>query len=230
MITAIAVDDEPLALKVIEHFCKESTVVQLVKTFTQPKDALTYLENFPADLLFLDINMPSLNGIDLYKSLNKETMVIFTTAYSEYAVQSYELSAIDYLLKPFTQERFEQATGKAQDYYQYTHQKQATTNYLFIRADYSLVKINIADILFIEGLDDYIKVHIHQQKTIVARSTMKAILDKLPTTEFFRVHRSYIIPLKRIEQVRNKTIKIGETEIPIGNSYEQDFLQLIKGG
>lgn len=229
MITAIAIDDEPLALKVIEHFCKESADVQLVKTFTQPKDALAYLENFPADLLFLDINMPSLNGIDLYKSLSKETMVIFTTAYSEYAVQSYELNAIDYLLKPFTQERFEQATTKARDYFQYTHQKQSTTNYLFIRADYSLVKINLEDILFIEGLDDYIKVHIHQQKTIVARSTMKAILDKLPAKEFFRVHRSYIIPLKRIEQVRNKIIKIGETEIPIGNSYEQEFLQLIKG-
>lgn len=229
MITAIAIDDEPLALKVIEHFCSESQVVQLVKTFTQPKDALAYLEKYPTDLLFLDINMPSLNGIDLYKSVSKNTMVIFTTAYSEYAVQSYELSAIDYLLKPFTKERFEQALAKAKDYFQYVHQKQPTANYLFIRADYSLVKINVADILFIEGLDDYIKVHIQNQKTIVARSTMKAILDKLPSNEFFRVHRSYIIPLKRIEQVRNKTIKIGETEIPIGNSYEQEFLQLIKG-
>jgi DNA-binding LytR/AlgR family response regulator len=229
MITAIAIDDEPLALNVIEHFCKQVPDLQLVKTFTQPREALAYLTDSPTDLLFLDINMPSLNGIDLYKSLKQDTMVIFTTAYSEYAVESYELSAIDYLLKPFTKERFEQAITKAKEYAQYVSQKQPGTNYLFIRADYSLVKINPEEILFIEGLDDYIKVHIHQQKTVVARSTMKAIFDKLPSKEFVRVHRSYIIPIKRIELVRNKSIKIGNTEIPIGNSYEQEFMQLIKG-
>jgi DNA-binding LytR/AlgR family response regulator len=228
MITAIAIDDEPLALNVIEHFCKQSTEIQLVRTFTQPKEALAYLIKFPADLLFLDINMPSLNGIDLYKSLKQDTMVIFTTAYSEYAVESYELSAIDYLLKPFTQERFEQAITKAKEYSQFLQQKQSGANYLFIRADYSLVKINLNDILFIEGLDDYIKVHIQNQKTLVARSTMKSILDKLPASEFIRVHRSFIVPLKRVEQVRNKTIRIGDTDIPIGNSYEQDFLQHIR--
>lgn len=229
MITAVAIDDEPLALNVIEHFCKQASGIQLVKTFTQPREALQHLEKFPADLLFLDINMPSLNGIDLYKSLKQDTMVIFTTAYSEYAVESYELSAIDYLLKPFTQDRFEQALAKAREYFQYIHQKQPASAHLYIRADYSLVKINLHDILFIEGLDDYIKVHIQNQKTLVARSTMKAILDKLPASEFVRVHRSYIVPLKRIEQVRNKTIYINNTEIPIGNSYEQDFLQHIKG-
>jgi DNA-binding LytR/AlgR family response regulator len=229
MIKAIAIDDEPLALKVIEHFCREVDFIELEKTFTKPNEALSHLQKFPVDLLFLDINMPSLNGIELYKALQQNTMVIFTTAYSEYAVESYALNAIDYLLKPFTQERFNQALAKANEYYQYIN-KQNITNYLFIRADYSLVKINIADILYIEGLDDYVKIHLHQQKIIVARITMKSMLEKLPATEFFRVHRSYIIPLNRVEQVRNKTIKIGEVEIPIGNSYEQDFLQLIKGG
>jgi DNA-binding LytR/AlgR family response regulator len=229
MIKAIAIDDEPLALKVIEHFCREVDFIELEKIFTKPNEALNHLQKFPVDLLFLDINMPSLNGIELYKALQQNTMVIFTTAYSEYAVESYELNAIDYLLKPFTQERFNQAVAKANEYYQYIN-KQNTSNYLFIRADYSLVKINIADILYIEGLDDYVKIHLHQQKTIVARITMKNMLEKLPATEFFRVHRSYIIPLNRVEQVRNKMIKIGEVEIPIGNSYEQDFLQLIKGG
>lgn len=228
MMKAIAVDDEPLALNVIEHFCNQAGDIDLKITFTSPNDALKHLEKFPTDLLFLDINMPSLNGIELYKAIKQDTMVIFTTAYSEYAVQSYELSAIDYLLKPFTQDRFEQAVAKAREYFQYIH-KQTPSSYLFIRADYSLVKINIADILYIEGLDDYIKVHMQNQKTIVARMTMKGMMEKLPPTEFYRVHRSYIIPLKRIEQVRNKMIKIGDTEIPIGNSYEQDFLPLIKG-
>ncbi len=227
MIKAIAVDDEPLALNVIEHFCKQTGDIELEKTFTGPNDALKHLQKFPTDLLFLDINMPSLNGIELYKAIKQDTMVIFTTAYSEYAVQSYELSAIDYLLKPFTQERFEQAITKAREYFQYIH-KQTASNYLFIRADYSLVKINIADILYIEGLDDYIKVHIQNQKTVVARMTMKVMLEKLPVNEFYRVHRSYIVPLNRIEHVRNKMIKIGDTEIPIGNSYEQDFLRMIK--
>jgi DNA-binding LytR/AlgR family response regulator len=228
MMKAIAIDDEPLALRVIERFCLDNESVALEKTFTGPNEALRHLQKFPTDLLFLDINMPSLNGIDLYKSIRQETMVIFTTAYSEYAVQSYELNAIDYLLKPFTKERFNQAITKAKEYFQFIH-KQNQTNNLFIRADYSLVNINIDDILYIEGLDDYIKVHVHNQKTIVARSTMKAILEKLPAKDFVRVHRSFIIPLKRIESVRNKTIKIGDSEIPIGNSYEQEFLQQIKG-
>lgn len=155
MISAIALDDEPPALKVIESFCGQTDSIELVKSFTQPNEALKHLRKFPVDLLFLDIQMPSMSGIDFYKSLNQETMVIFTTAHSQFALEGFNLNAIDYLLKPFSIQRFQQAVAKANDFYNYTHQMDKIQNqYLFIRADYKLMKISISDILFIEGLND----------------------------------------------------------------------------
>ncbi len=124
MIKAIAIDDEPLALKIIENFCMDAPNIQLEKTFSKPTDALKYINNFPVDLLFLDIQMPSISGIDFYKNLNQDMMVIFTTAYSEYAVDGFNLNAIDFLLKPFTMERFLQAVNKAEDFYSYAHSKE----------------------------------------------------------------------------------------------------------
>lgn len=230
MIQAIAIDDEPPALKLIENFCREVNFIELQKTFTSPTDALKYLAKFPVDLLFLDINMPSLSGIDLYKQVRQDTMAIFTTAHSEYAVEGFNLNAVDFLLKPFTIERFTQAANKANDFYQYQHPGQgAVQQFLFVRADYSLIKIPIADILFIEGLDDYLKIHIHNQKMVVARMTMKSILDKLPAGEFIRVHRSFIISFAKIEVIRNKAVMIAGTEIPIGASYEENFQRMLRG-
>lgn len=229
MIKAIAIDDEPPALKVIENFCLNSESIELEKTFTSPKEALKHLKKFPVDLIFLDINMPTISGIDFYKSLEQDTMVIFTTAYSEYAVEGFNLSAIDYLLKPFTLERFEQATKKAADYYSYSRQLPGTIpQSLYIRADYSLIKVNLADIVLIESLDDYLKIYLDNEKIIVARMTMKAMTEKLPSVDFVRVHRSFIIPLKRISQVRNKIIYIADKEIPIGGNYEEAFLKIFK--
>ena len=229
MITAIAIDDEPPALKVLEQFCKQVDFIDLQKSFTKPSEALRHLQKFPVDLLFLDIHMPSLSGIDFYKQVKQDTLVIFTTAHSQYAVEGFNLSATDYLLKPYTFERFEQAVNKAKEIYSYTRDStKPEEQYLYIRADYSLVKIPVADILFIEGLDDYLKIHIHNQKCVVARMTMKAILDKLPTKEFIRVHRSFIVPFSRIEFVRNKMIGIAGEEIPVGSSYEESFYKLFK--
>ncbi|HLP50741.1 MAG TPA: LytTR family DNA-binding domain-containing protein [Chitinophagales bacterium] len=229
MIKAIALDDEPLALKILESFCRQVDFISLEKTFTKPAEAQKYLKKFPADLLFLDIQMPSLSGLDFYKSIQQETMVIFTTAHSQFAVEGFNLSAVDFLLKPFTIERFMQAVNKANDFYNYTHQTEKAPNqFLFIRADYSLIKIAVNDILFIEGLDDYLKIHLHNQKMIVTRMTMKAIMEKLPAREFIRVHRSFIVPFSRIENVRNKVITVAGTEIPIGSSYEEEFFKVFK--
>ncbi|WP_298222022.1 LytTR family DNA-binding domain-containing protein [Flavobacterium sp.] len=224
MITAIAIDDEPLGLKIIAHYCDQIDFISLEKTFTKQSEALKHLKKFPVDLLFLDIQMPSRNGIDFYKMLEHNPMVIFTTAYSEYAVEGFNVNATDYLLKPFSFERFLQAAEKARSVYETKNQVQSTERqYLFIRADYSLHKILIADILFIEGLDDYLKIHIQNQKKIVTRMTMKSILEKLPASEFLRVHRSFIIPISKIEKVRNKIIYIGDEEIPVSGSYEAAF-------
>lgn len=228
MIKSIAIDDEPPALKVLENFFEGLDFIELQKTFTRPTEALKYLERYPIDLLFLDINMPSLSGIEFYKQVQQQTMVIFTTAHIEYAVEGFNLSAVDYLLKPYTKERFLQAVHKAREFYNYQHQADNTQPFFFVRADYSLIKINYHDIIYIEGLDDYLKIHLQNQKAIVARMTMKSMLEKLPQKDFIRVHRSYIIPLSKIESVRNKTIHIGGREFSIGSSYEENFFKMFK--
>jgi DNA-binding LytR/AlgR family response regulator len=229
MIIAIAVDDEPPALKVVENFCKEVEFIDLVKTFTKPQEAIKYLNKFPADLLFLDIRMPSVSGIQFCKQIPQDTMVIFTTAYSEYAVEGFNLNAVDYLLKPFTYDRFLQAVNKAHDFYKFYHQQEsALQQYMFIRADYSLVKIMLEDILYVEGLDDYLKIYLVDRKPIIARMTMKAMLEKLPVKDFVRVHRSFIVPLKRIERLRNKNLLVAGREIPVGSSYEEDFMRVFR--
>lgn len=234
MIRAIALDDEPLALRVITRFCEQIDFIDLQKTFSRTDQALTYLKQFPIDLLFLDINMPSMSGIEFYKTIPRQDvatdrMVIFTTAHAEYAVEGFNLNAVDYLLKPFTFERFLQAANRASDYYQFlTAPAQTKPTYIYIRADYRLYKIALADILYIEGLDDYLKIHVQSSKPIVTRMTMKTILQKLAETDnggegFIRVHRSFIIPVSRIDAIKNKVVLVAGQEIPIGASYEADF-------
>lgn len=224
MINAIAIDDEPLALTVIQSLCDKSEFVHLQKTFTQPSEALKHLRKFPADLIFCDIQMPAMTGINLVKSLQQNTMVIFTTAFSEYAAISYELNAIDYLLKPVNQKRFSQAITKAREYFSYINSKdQSKEKSIFIRADFSLVKIPLEDIQYIEGLADYLKIYIKGRKTIVARMPMKDMLGKLQGTDFIRVHRSFILPFSKIEAVRGNTIFMDDKAFPIGRTYAEDF-------
>ena len=224
MINAIAIDDEPLALTVIESLCNKSEHINLLKTFTSPNEALKHLRKFPADLIFCDIHMPAMTGINLVKSLPQNVMVIFTTAFSQYAVTSYELNAIDYLLKPINNKRFTQAVAKAQEYLDYSNKKgSGAGKNIFIRADFSLVKIPLADILYIEGLADYLKIHIRDRKTLVARMPMKEMMEKLPSADFIRVHRSYILPFSKIEAVRGNTISIGDKDFPIGRTFTDDF-------
>lgn len=224
MINAIAIDDEPLALTVIQSLCDKSDNVNLQKTFTQPNEALKHLRKFPVDLIFCDIQMPAMTGINLVKSLQQKTMVIFTTAFSEYAAVSYELNAIDYLLKPINKKRFTQAITKAAEYLDYINRKdQSADKNIFVRADFSLVKIPLADILYIEGFADYLKIYIKDRKTIVARMPMKDMVEKLPAADFIRVHRSFILPFSQIEAVRGTTIFIGESAFPIGRTYADEF-------
>jgi len=225
MIRAIAIDDEPPALKVVEKFCSDSGFIDLQKTFTQPQEALKHLKKYPVDLLFLDIQMPSVNGVEWYKSLNGNTMVIFTTAYAEYAVEGFNVNAIDYLLKPYTYDRFLHAVEKAQNLMQSKAGSATTGTFLLLRADYALLKINYDSILFIEGLDDYLKIYLTDAKPVVVRMTMKGILERLPPDLFSRTHKSFIVSLSKIESIRNKTITIQNKQVPIGNRYEESFLK-----
>lgn len=220
MITAIAIDDEPLALQVIEHFCSDLEGIKLERTFTKPTEAIKYIHKFPIDLIFLDIKMPAISGINLAKEVTSQTMVIFTTAYSDYAVESYDLNALDYLLKPIKKERFLQAIEKAKDQYRFLHQQDTKEeSSIFVRSEYKLVKILLEDILYIEGVADYIKFYVKERKPIMSRMTMKEIVELLPDKDFKRIHRSFIIPVKRILSISNRKVKLPEREIPIGNTY-----------
>ncbi len=225
MLNCIALDDEPLALEILQTFAEQVDFLDMKKTFTNPAEATRYLHNYPVDLLFLDIQMPDVNGIDFFKSLKRDDyMLIFSTAYSHYAIEGFNLNAIDYLLKPFTFERFRQAVQKAADYHQYMRGKQQESVFLYVRAEYSLLKIALQDIICIEGFDDYVKIHLSgQKKPVLTRMNLKSIAEKLPAAHFVRVHRSFIVPLSKIEQVRNKVIHLGAMEVPIGANYEQDF-------
>lgn len=226
MIQAVAIDDELPALNVVENFSVRTGFIEMQKVFNQPTEALKYLKKFPVDLIFLDINMPSLNGIELYKAVPQESMVVFTTAYGEYAVEGFNLNAVDYLLKPFTYQRFLLAAEKCRDYLDYLKQKNNSENFIFIRADYSLIKINVTDILYIEGYDDYLKIHLgNGQRSVITRMTLKNIVEKLPQHQFYRIHRSYVVPLFRIDMIKNKMVFIGDIQLPIGNVYEEDFLK-----
>lgn len=227
--TAIAVDDEPPALAILEAFCREVDFIDLQRTFTKPSEALKHLTKFPVDLLFLDISMPSLTGLEFYEKASQNTMVIFTTAHANYAVDGFNVGAVDYLLKPFTLDRFRQAVARARDFQERgQNNDQVSQTGMYLRADYSLVKIEFAEILYVEGLQDYLKIHLENQKPVVVRMTMKTMLEKLPANRFVRVHRSYIVPLSRVNNVRNKTIDLNGLKIPIGPTYEEEFYKLFK--
>jgi DNA-binding LytR/AlgR family response regulator len=222
MTTAIALDDEPLALKIIENFSSQVDFLKLEKTFNKQSDAQKYLNKFPVDLIFLDIQMPQKNGIDFYKNISQSTKVIFTTAFSDYAVDAFEVNAIDYLVKPFSFERFLKAVEKLKE-----NETKTEQDFLMLRADYKLHKINFEEIILVESLDDYIKIHLKERKTITARQSLKNIQEKLPEKDFVRIHRSYIIPIKEIKSIVNKSIKIGKFIIPIGDKYKYNIQKLI---
>lgn len=229
MIRALALDDEPPALQLVSDFCKRTEGIELLRGCTRPAELLELLQQEGADLLFLDINMPSVNGLVFYKALPQKIPVIFTTAYSEYAVESYEVNAVDYLLKPFSYARFQQAIEKVRALLpqQVTERPESALEpqHLTLRVEYSLVKVNFSDILYFEALDNYLKVHLCNQNRLITRMTIKSILEKLPEKQFVRVHRSFIVPVAQVEWVRNRVIMLtGGQRVPLGRNYEKKFL------
>jgi two-component system, LytTR family, response regulator len=219
----MAIDDEPLALEILKKYIAKIYFLDLKGTFTDPFEAKKVLDENPVDILFLDIQMPDINGIEFSKTINKKnTAVVFTTAYSEYAVDGFNVDAIDYLLKPIEYDRFLKSVYKAKEYVDYLGSQEMQDGYIFVKSDYQMVKINLKDILYIEGLDDYIKIYL-PQKSILTLMTLKTIAQKLPSKEFLRIHRSYIVPVTRIENISKSKIKIADKEIPIGVSYSESF-------
>lgn len=217
----IAIDDEPLSLALIQEYVTRFPALRLVQTFDDAISAAEYLRQTPVDLLFVDINMPDINGIDLVRSLAVKPIVIFITAHRKFAVEGFELEALDYLLKPLNFDRFSRTVQRALEYYQYRQQSNMQpAASIFVRAEYKLVKIDLQDILYIEGLQDYIRIHLQQGKPVMTLMTLKAMLEKLPAAHFRRIHRSYIVPVSKVTAIVNKKVRIGSAiELPIGDSY-----------
>ncbi len=224
MLNCIALDDEPMALEIIKAHCAKLPFINLSHTFTQASKAAHHLQKFPVDLIFLDIQMPDVDGIHFYENITQEIMVIFTTAFSEHAIDGFRVSAVDYLLKPIKFNRFQVACEKANDHADYLKSKfskQSTD--LLVRSEYALVKIPFSEILYLETMGDYIKIHSKNREVTLTLMSMKKMVAQLPKTEFRRVHRSFTVNQQAITSVRGKNIFIGEHSIPIGKTYESDF-------
>jgi DNA-binding LytR/AlgR family response regulator len=235
MIRCIAIDDENLALDLIEDDILKVPFLQLVKKCRSGIESLDVLQTEKIDLLFLDIQMPDISGIQFLKSLPHKPLVIFTTAYEKYALEGFELDVIDYLLKPYSFERFLKAVNKAQDYLSILEKNQAlpaageirySSQFIFVKSDYKLVKIEIAEIQYIESLKDYIKI-IVGGKPVMTLSSMKAIEEKLVAPDFIRVHRSFMVNIRKIQYIHRNFVMVGDKEIPIGDNYKDSFLQVI---
>jgi len=228
-IKCVAIDDEPLALLVIEKMSRKFPVLNLVATFDDAISGAEFLRQHPVDLLFIDINMPDITELELVRSLREKPMIIFTTAHKNFAIESYELDALDYLLKPIREERFDKAVNKAVEYYSYKQVKNTIDEeVLFVRAEYRLLKINLSDVEFIESMEDYCKIHLVNAKPIMTLMTLKAITEKLPLAKFKRIHRSYVVSLSKIKSVVNRKVKLISTELPVSTSYLSSLTEWIK--
>ncbi|HPH24937.1 MAG TPA: LytTR family DNA-binding domain-containing protein [Chitinophagaceae bacterium] len=226
MIHCIALDDEPLALQVIVQYCSKISYLQLDKVFTNPDEAKDYLKHNKVDLLFLDIQMPDINGVQFYKSLTTKPPVIFTTAFKDYAVDGFNVDAVDYLLKPFEYDRFLKAIYKAKEYIEFLASQDLQMSSIYVKVNYEMMKINLKDIDLIEALDDYIKIHI-KPYPVLTLMTLKGVLEKLPENLFVRIHRSYIIPLHKVEKFSKNKVQVAGKEIPIGSSYADVYERLL---
>ena len=222
-IKCVIIDDEPLAIKVIENHLKEFQNFEVVNTFNNPLEALSLLEEGAIDVLFLDINMPKMNGLEFAKTLNLKTSVVVTTAYREYAVESYDLNVLDYLVKPIPFNRFlktvHKITQKVNQHKGVQNEEEATKeSFIFLKVDKKMVKIKFENILFVESLKDYIKVFTTTENHLVHKSLI-SITEELPGTNFIRVHRSFTIAIDKIKSLEGNQIEIGTTKITIGRKY-----------
>jgi DNA-binding LytR/AlgR family response regulator len=230
----IAIDDEPLALDVISEFCKAINFLNLKGTFTNPFDAVDLLNSQNIDLIFLDIHMPQINGIDFIRTLFHPPMIIFTTAYKEYAPLGFEIDAVDYLVKPFAFDRFVKSVNKAEMFMKldilqnstWRNKTDASLDFLMIKIEYNTKRVDLDDILFIEGMKDYIKLYTGG-KPLLTKTTLKNIYDKLPKDRFLRVHKSFIVSLSKIDLIENNRIRIGEHRIPVGELFKTPFYNII---
>ncbi|WP_343631666.1 LytTR family DNA-binding domain-containing protein [Fluviicola sp.] len=227
--TLIVVDDNPLVIGLVGQFCKNHKDIVYLKGFHEPLEALDYLSKHAVDIVILDIEMPNLNGLEFAKMIQPPTKFIFSTSHKNYALEGFELSATDYLLKPYSFERFELAVNKAINLINMEEaSKPAAEAAIVVKSSYSNVKLFLKDIQYLESVEDYVIIHLDNEEPVKVRSTLKGISEELPKEEFVRIHRSYIVPLFRVTEYRKTKVLVGETELPVSVSYKDDFLNLMK--
>lgn len=229
MLKAIAIDDEPIALEVIKNLSSKISFIELIDCFTDAFKAIGFLQKEKVDLIFLDIKMPDISGIDFLKSISNPPMIIFTTAYSEHAVQSFELDAIDYLLKPFSQSRFLKACNKAYEQYRLKNKNVTSLSdeSIFIKSGYDQIRILLNEILYVESSGNYMQFVLANQK-ILSRLTMSEVEELLPAAVFVRIHRSYIVAKKQINKIEKNAVWIKQIELPVGAAYLKEIEKIAK--
>ena len=232
-IPCIIVDDEPIAREILENHLQKIDAITIVASCKNAMEAFNSISSNKIDLIFLDINMPEISGLSFAKSINKNIKIIFTTAYREYAVDGFDLKAVDYLLKPISFERLLQAVNK------YLNENLTIitessndlinhkSNFIFVRSDRKMIKINFSEVSFIESFGDYLKIHLHG-KTIVTRETSTSIEAKLPTNDFIRIHRSFIVSINKIDSFTNEFVEVNKKAIPISRSYKKEVIQRLE--
>ncbi|MDB5137466.1 MAG: yehT 6 [Mucilaginibacter sp.] len=232
MIQCLLIDDEPLALDLIEDNLKQVNYISIAGRCRTAAEALAFLQREPVDLLFCDIHMPGLNGLQLVRSLISSPMVIYITAYEKFAVQGFELDVVDYLVKPVPLERFLKACQKAYQLFKLKKMLQGNVQpqrkYLFVHAEYNLVKLSLDTIEYIEGLKDYVKIHVTgREKPLLSRTTIKALEMQLPPEQFFRVHKSYVVNVDYVTRIQKGRIKTVNYELPLSDSYRDMINRMI---
>jgi two-component system, LytTR family, response regulator LytT len=234
-ISCIAIDDEPLAVKKISAYIQKTPFLELVAECRSAFEAMRVLEDHEIQLIFIDINMPELNGLEFVKSLTDKPYIVFTTAYSEHAVEGFQVDAADYLLKPITYSSFLKAANKVKNLIELNANSQkesirATTNHLFVKSDYKLIRIELDDIKYIESQHEYIRIHLINSAPVLTQLSMKSIEEQLPTDRFMRVHRSFIVNLEKISIIeRNRIVFDSKVYIPISEQYKSKFQEYIDG-
>ena len=231
-LSCVIVDDEYLAVQVLEEYAKRVTNLSVKATFIKSREAVVFLQSNKIDLLFLDIQMPQLDGFELLKQLPTPPIVVFTTARHDYAVKAFELEVLDYLVKPVPLERFEKAVRRAEEYTRFKNPVTGNENpadYLMIKADYRVYKIQLDQIEYIEGLSEYIKIHT-VGKTYITLLALKDLIDQLPSDQFIRIHKSFIIQIKQIESFNASEVTLSNSKVlPVGRAYKDDFVKIMKG-
>ena len=235
-IKAIIIDDEPLAIEILKKYSDTIDYLEILGTFTNPLEAIRFISKETIDLIFLDIEMPIINGVDLVESLKTKPNIIFTTAFPQYAVDGFNLDAVDYLLKPISYKRFLKAINKT--FNGINPKEEINDNpifvnnnenkFIFVKSDYENIKVTIQDIKYIEGLKDYLKIHLSTGKSILTLSNFSSIIEKIDNQDFIRVHNSYVVNLNYIKSIQKNRILIDTIRIPISETYKKEFFEKIR--